>query len=108
MSDLRPSSLLSKEAEALLQSDIRTGTRKLFKSRFAQTFSTVQLMVIVMQYLDTKAVFNVNHPLPRYSAVWDVDILVSYLETMHPPESLSLFDFGAKTTYVFNIFIFYL
>ena len=55
------------------------------------------VIVIIMQYLDTKAVFNVNHPLPRYSAVWDVEILVSYLETMHPPESLSLFDLGAKT-----------
>ena len=36
MSDLRQSSLLSKEAEALLQLDIRTGTRKLYMSGFAQ------------------------------------------------------------------------
>ena len=45
----------------------------------------------------TKAVFNENPPLPRYSAIWDVQALISYLETLHPPGSLSLSDLGMKT-----------
>ena len=147
MSAIRQYSLLSKEAEALLQSDIRTGTQKIYMSRFAQfrlycadvgvnphtcpediivNFLTILSSMHNFSYSTingyrsaisryhigfgllsagsakkvrrvTKAVFNVNPPLPRYSAIWDVEILVSHLETMHPPESLSLFDLGAKT-----------
>jgi hypothetical protein len=140
-------SLLSQEALSLLQSDIRQGTHKIYKSRFGQfrlycvdvgvdphtcpeevivNFLTILSRVHGYSYQTvcgyrsaisryhagfgtvlagssriikrvTKAVFNENPPLPRYSAIWNVQAVVSYLETLHPPGSLSLSDLGMKT-----------
>ena len=44
----------------------------------------------------TKACFHQAPPLPKYTDIWDADILVSYLETLHPNSSLSTYDLGMK------------
>ena len=147
MPGIRQNQLLSKDAEELLQLDIRSGTHKIYKSRFEKfrlycrdldtdphtcpeeiivNFLTILTRIYKYSYSTingyrsaisryhtgfgnesagcaravrrvTKAVFNVNPPLPRYTAVWNVESLVSHLETMHPPDSLSLLDLGVKT-----------
>ena len=140
-------SLLSQEAQSLLQSDIRQGTHKIYKLRFGQfklycadvgvdpqtcpeeiivNFLTILSRVHAYTYQTvcgyrsaisryhvgfgtvlagsariikrvTKAVFNENPPLPRYSAIWNVQTLVSHLETLHPPELMTVSDLGTKT-----------
>ena len=140
-------SLLSQESRSLLESDIRKGTHKIYKSRFGHfklycgdvgvdpyacpeevivNFLTILSRVHGYTYQTvcgyrsaisryhvgfgtvlagsariikrvTKAVFNENPPLPRYSAIWNVQTLVSHLETLHPPELMTVSDLGTKT-----------
>ena len=45
----------------------------------------------------TRATFIANPLLTRYSEIWDVQILMDYLETLYPHENLSDFDLGLKT-----------
>ena len=45
----------------------------------------------------TKACFNQNPPLPKYSDIWDADALLGYLETMYPNSELSTYDLGLKS-----------
>ena len=44
-----------------------------------------------------RATFLANPPLARYSDIWDVDIVMKYLETLEPLNTLSDFDLGLKT-----------
>ena len=39
-----------------------------------------------------KRVFQSRTPKPKYTEVWDVQIVLSYLKTLHPVELLSLKD----------------
>ena len=52
----------------------------------------------------TRAAFIANPPLPRYTDIWDVDKLLSYLETLHPLSRLSDFELGMKTAALVTIF----
>ena len=52
----------------------------------------------------TRATFIANPPLPRYTDIWDVEILLNYLETLFPLQSLSDFDLGLKTYCLCAIF----
>ena len=45
-----------------------------------------------------KGVFTVRPSLPRYQEIWDVSTVLPYLETLHPPENLSLQLLTLKTT----------
>ena len=36
-------------------------------------------------------------PLPRYSDIWDIDCLLSHLETLHPPDILTDYQLSVKT-----------
>ena len=50
-----------------------------------------------------RACFLEKPPVPKYGDIWDVDILVRHLATMHPPESLSTMDLSCKTAALFFI-----
>ena len=43
-----------------------------------------------------KEVFESRPALPKYSETWDVKQVFSYLQTLHPPESLTLKDLTHK------------
>ena len=43
-----------------------------------------------------KGVFQSRAPKPKYTEVWDVQIVLSYLKTLHPVELLSLKDLSFK------------
>ena len=43
-----------------------------------------------------KGVFQSRAPTPKYTEVWDVQIVLSYLKTLHPVDSLSLKDLSFK------------
>ena len=43
-----------------------------------------------------KGVFQSRAPKPKYTEVWDVQIVLSYLRTLHPVDSLSLKDLSFK------------
>ena len=43
-----------------------------------------------------KGVFQSRAPKPKYSEVWDVQIVLSYLKTLHPVDSLRLKDLSFK------------
>ena len=45
----------------------------------------------------TRACFLEQPPLPRYTSIWDVGILVGHLESMGPHTDLSTLDLGIKT-----------
>ena len=45
----------------------------------------------------TKAIFLEAPPIPRYAEIWPASQLVKYLETLHPPDKLSIYQLGAKT-----------
>lgn len=42
--------------------------------------------------------FNMNPPLPRYSHIWDVNLVLVYLKSLFPLEDLSLKDLTLKLT----------
>ena len=42
--------------------------------------------------------------IPRYSDIWDVDVLLTYLETLHPPQDLNDYMLGVKTCTLLTIF----
>lgn len=43
-----------------------------------------------------KGIFQSRAPKPKYTEVWDVQIVLSYLKTLHPVDSLSLKDLSFK------------
>ena len=43
-----------------------------------------------------KGVYNLNPPLPRYSKVWDVSIVLNYLECFSPGKCLNLLQLSQK------------
>ena len=43
-----------------------------------------------------QGIFNSRPPKPRYSFVWDVNTVISYMDTMPPNKKLSLKDLSAK------------
>lgn len=45
-----------------------------------------------------KGVFNTKPALPKYKIVWNVNSVLDYLKTLHPPKSLSLKDLSLKLT----------
>ena len=45
----------------------------------------------------TRATFIANPPIPRYSQIWDVDQLLSFLETLHPLDRLTDMELSMKT-----------
>ena len=51
---------------------------------------------LVTKYL--KGVFNARPSLPRYKHVWDVAVVLKYLQSLDPPETLSLKDLTLKVT----------
>ena len=51
----------------------------------------------------TKACFNQNPPLPKYSDIWDADALLGYLETMYPNSELSTYDLGLKSVALLTV-----
>ena len=52
----------------------------------------------------TRATFITNPPIPRYTHIWNVDTLLSYLETLYPLDTLSDFDLCLKTCALCAIF----
>lgn len=44
-----------------------------------------------------KGVFQLNPPTPRYSSIWDANILLTHLKTMSPAKNLCLKDLTLKT-----------
>ena len=44
-----------------------------------------------------KGFFRLRPPLPRYTVLWDVAIVLKYLKTLHPSKSLSLKQLTLKT-----------
>ena len=46
----------------------------------------------------TKACFNQNPPIPKYSDMWDADVLLVHLESMYPNSDLSIHDLGVITS----------
>ncbi len=51
---------------------------------------------LVTRYL--KGVFNTRPSFPRYKQVWDVTIVLKFLKSLDPLDSLSLKDLTLKTT----------
>ena len=51
-----------------------------------------------------RGTFNVNPPIPRYSNIWNVDTLLSHLETLHPPDTLTDFQLSVKTCALLTVF----
>ena len=51
----------------------------------------------------TKACFNKNPPLPKYSDIWDADALLGHLETMYPNSDLSIYDLGLKAVSLLTV-----
>ena len=51
----------------------------------------------------TKACFNKNPPLPKYSDIWDADVLLAHLETMYPNSTLSTYDLGLKAVSLLTV-----
>jgi hypothetical protein len=51
----------------------------------------------------TKACFNQNPPIPKYSEMWDADKLLGYLETLYPNSDLSLYDLGLKAVALLTV-----
>ena len=51
----------------------------------------------------TKACFNKNPPLPKYSDIWDADALLGHLETMYPNSTLSTYDLGLKAVSLLTV-----
>lgn len=45
-----------------------------------------------------KGVFQIRPTLPRYSSVWDVNVVLKYLKTVAPASSLSLKELSYKVT----------
>eukprot|EP00794_Sanderia_malayensis_P020746 gene20746-22775_t len=45
-----------------------------------------------------KGVFEMRPALPEYTVIWDIGIVLKYLQTLHPPVSLSLKDLSLKVT----------
>ena len=50
-----------------------------------------------------KGAFNIKPPMPRYSDIWDIDVLLRSLAEMHPPDSLSDYLLSAKTCALLSI-----
>lgn len=51
----------------------------------------------------TRATFIANPPIPRYSQIWDVDQLLGYLETLHPPDRLTDMELSMKTLALLSV-----
>ena len=51
----------------------------------------------------TKACFNQNPPIPKYSDMWDADVLLGHLETMYPNSDLSIYDLGLKSVALLTV-----
>lgn len=49
---------------------------------------------LVVRFL--KGVYNIRPPIPRYSKIWDVDIVLRYLQKLSPVRHLSLKDLTLK------------
>lgn len=45
-----------------------------------------------------KGVFEIRPSLPRYQEIWDVNTVLEYLKTLHPPKDLTLKDLTLKLT----------
>ena len=45
-----------------------------------------------------KGVFQLKPSLPKYRNIWDVNIVLTYLSSLHPPKDLTLKDLTLKTT----------
>ena len=65
-------------------------------SRFHSTVEGVAVGAVPLIKRVTRACFNQAPPIPKYSDIWDVDKLMTFLETLHPNSSLSTFDLGMK------------
>ena len=50
-----------------------------------------------------KACYLDDPPLPRYTDIWDVNILLEYLETLYPHDTLSDIDLSIKTAALLSI-----
>ena len=51
---------------------------------------------LVVRFL--KGVFNTRPPQPRYSTIWDINVVLTYLRTLSPVKHLSLKDLTLKMT----------
>ena len=51
----------------------------------------------------TRAAFLANPPIPRYSNIWDIEVLLNYLETLHPPNRLTDMELSMKTLALLSI-----
>ena len=45
-----------------------------------------------------KGVFEMRPSLPRYKEIWDVNTVLKYIKTLHPPKDLTLKDLTLKLT----------
>ena len=50
-----------------------------------------------------KGIHNMKPPTPRYSEIWDVNIVVEYLQKLSPAKSLSLLQLSQKVVVLFLI-----
>ena len=51
----------------------------------------------------TKACFNLAPPIPKYSNMWNADVLMGYLAKQYPHSDLSLRDLGIKAAALISI-----
>jgi len=51
----------------------------------------------------TKACFKLAPPIPKYADMWNADVLMDYLATLHPNSDLSLRDLGIKSAALISI-----
>ena len=72
-------------------------------SRYHRGFGRVSLGQEQLIKRVTKACFNSAPPLPKYSDMWDADVLMQYLESMHPNSELSTYDLGVKAVSLLTV-----
>ena len=50
-----------------------------------------------------KGTFNINPPMPRYTDIWDVDVVLRSLAKSHPPNSLTDYELSVKCCTLLSI-----
>ena len=66
------------------------------KQYFANNNTSFGAHPMVCRFL--KGVFELKPSLPKYKNIWDVDTVLTYLSSLHPPQDLTLKDLTFKTT----------
>ena len=52
-----------------------------------------------------KGVFELKPSLPKYKNIWDVNTVLTYLSSLHPPQDLTLKDLTYKNYNAFSIVV---